>query len=181
MAKLLIISGLSRSGKSTIINRISSEYKYRPYWNDTIPKIPHYIKNKADYFQGMFIMSLSMFSLMPDQKFILDRCFLDELVYSKCLNRETYMNIDLALQFLDDNDFQLILLDNEFDYYIKNSPKEIYTKEQFEQQRKEFEKNFNVLKHYRSNPEWQNRFIKIDSSENNIEKKYKTIKSKINE
>jgi elongation factor Ts len=40
MAKLLMLSGLSRTGKSTIIERLTSEHGYQPYWNNNREKLP---------------------------------------------------------------------------------------------------------------------------------------------
>lgn len=180
MAKLLILSGLSRTGKSTIIQRLISENGYQPYWNDKREKLPAYVKHHSDYFYGMFVMASSMFSLMPNQKFILDRGFLDELVYSESLNRETYLNDTQILHFLDENDFQILFFDNEYEYYIQNFPKENpYSEKQFNHQRKLFNEHFERFKFAYKSEEWQSRFIKIDPMNNKLEQKYKLIKSKI--
>jgi hypothetical protein len=178
MAKLLMLSGLSRTGKSTIIERLTSEHGYQPYWNNNREKLPSSVKHLPDYFYGMFIMSASMFSMMPDKKFVLDRGFLDELVYSKSLNRETYLNDTQVLHFLDENDFKLIFFDNEYEYYIQNFPKENpYSEKQFNHQRSLFNEIFDGFKYQYANSSWQDRFIKINPMNNKLEEKYKLIKS----
>ena len=178
MAKLLMLSGLSRTGKSTIIDRLTTEHGYQPYWNNNREKLPSTVKHLPDYFYGMFIMSASMFSLMPDKKFALDRGFLDELVYSQSLKRETYLNDTQILHFLDENDFQLVFLDNEYEYYIQNFPKENpYSEKQFNEQRELFNENFERFKYSSKSEKWQSRFIKIDPMKNKLEEKYKLIKS----
>jgi thymidylate kinase len=178
MANLIILEGVSRTGKSSISEALTSKYAFR---NISVKvKSPKFIDNLPDFYHGMHVISSEFFTSFPDQTFVLDRSILSELVYPKALNRKSYMNETIALHFLAENDFKLFLFDNTYEYYLKNSPKEsLYTPEQFEIQRNLFNEKFELLKNYSQDPSWQSRFIRIEHESNQLHRKHNIIEKHI--
>lgn len=163
MAKLIILEGLSRTGKSTIAQLLSEKYGFRLI--SIKDKMPEGI-NLPAFYHGMHVYANAIFNAFPNETFIIDRAFLSELAYSAFFKRKTCINPDTINDMLS-NPTVLIHLDNTYDKYLERSPKDkiIYTKEEFEEQRRLFDLYF----HLNETIFPQNSFIKIDSSENSIE------------
>ena len=71
MANLIILEGLSRTGKSTITKVLSEKYGFR---NISIKeKMPDYVTNLQDFYHGIHIFSNLIYREFPEETFILDR------------------------------------------------------------------------------------------------------------
>jgi len=149
MAKLVVVEGVSRTGKTTICNYLQSAGFGK------IVSVPKDIKMPDDldlysYYRGMFVYSREIFKNSKDS-FILDRSFLSELVYSKTLNRTvTYRGTELE-DFLKENEIYLFMLTNSYDDYLKRNPADktiTYTKEQYESLLDNFDLYFNQYSKY---------------------------------
>jgi thymidylate kinase len=179
MANLIILEGLSRTGKTSISRLISSNYGYRSL--SVKNKMPDYVKNLPDFYHGMQVYSNEIFRAFPDQTFILDRSFLSELVYSQFFNRSTYIKEDGIIDDLLQNNFILIYLNNDHTNYMKRSPKDkiIYSDNEFNQQKILFDQFFNEYRNRKSDHDWNNRFLEISTIENSIYECEEKINSKI--
>lgn len=164
MANLIILEGVSRTGKSSISKKLSSQFRYR---NISISnKNPDYIENFPDFYHGMHMISLEFFKAFPNETFILDRSFLSELVYSSVFNRNTHVKKDFICDLLHDNNFILVNLTTSHDEYLNRLPKDrkIYTLEEFEEQRIMFFEFFEIYRKYYDNKNWQDRFMEINTN-----------------
>jgi thymidylate kinase len=179
MANLIILEGLSRTGKTSISKLISSNYGYRSL--SIKNKMPDYVKNLPDFYHGMQVYSNEIFRAFPDQTFILDRSFLSELVYSRFFNRSSYIKEDGIIEDLLQNNFILVYLNNDHENYMKRSPKDkiIYTKSEFESQKMLFDSFFNEYQNLNKDQKWKNRFVEISTIKNSIYECEEKINSKI--
>ncbi len=164
MANLVILEGLSRTGKSSICKSLSERYKFR---NISIKnKMPENV-NLPAFYHGIHITMNEIYREFPEETFILDRSFLSEIIYSNFFNRKSLQTKDSIKDFLTSNKFILVYLKNTHEDYLKRSPKDkiIYSKSEYEQQTNVFDINYSA---YKILYEEMN-FIKIDTSENSIE------------
>jgi len=174
MAKLIILEGLSRTGKSTIAKSLSEKYGFRLI--SIKDKMPEGI-NLSAFYQGMHVYGNAIFEAFPEETFILDRAFLSELAYSSFFKRKTCINPDTIHDMLS-NPTILIHLDNTYDKYLERSPKDRikYTKEDFDEQRRLFDLYFDLNENIFS----QNIFVKLDSSTNSLEELTQQIENILN-
>lgn len=164
MANLIILEGLSRTGKSTICKTLSDKYKFR---NISIKnKMPENVK-LPDFYYGIHITMNEIYREFPEETFILDRSFLSEIVYSNFFNRKSLQTKDSIKDFLTTNKFILVYLKNTHEDYLKRSPKDkiVYSKSEYYQQTTIFDINYSA---YRIIYDEIN-FLKINTSENSIE------------
>lgn len=184
MAKLIILEGLSRTGKTSI----SEYFEHTGFKNISVKnKMPDYVENLPDFYHGMHIITNLFLKESNEMNIVLDRSFLSEMVYSRFFGRSTYIyEGDVVNDLLENNDFTFVYLTNDHDTYLKRTPKDkiIYSEKDYEIQRRYFDENFNILRaRYLNMPkqdEWNNRFVKIDTTQNSIEKCIHIINNKIN-
>jgi thymidylate kinase len=182
MANLIILEGLSRTGKSTISKALSDRYGYK---NISIKdKMPDYVDHLPDLYHGMHISANSFFSAFKDETFVLDRSFLSELVYSRYFERKSYITQGETINdLLFDNNFILVYFSNRYKNYVERVPKDkiVYNEDQFCRQKDLFEWYFDSHKTHFEDKLWNERFIRISSSENSIEQSIELIENKINQ
>jgi thymidylate kinase len=180
MANIIILEGLSRSGKSSISSAFSERHGFK---NISIKnKMPDYVDHLPDLYHGMHLITNEFFKEFKDDTFVLDRSFLSELVYSRFFERPTYINHGSIINdLLFDNNFIFVYLTNIHKKYIDRSPKDsiVYTEDQFSRQKDLFEWYFDLYKNQFENREWQNRFIRISSSDCSIEQSIELIEDRI--
>jgi thymidylate kinase len=180
MANIIILEGLSRTGKTTICNKLSEKYGYH---NISIKdKMPDYVESLPDFYHGMHVITNEFFKTFKDDTFILDRSFLSEMVYSRFFNRKSYITQgEVINNLLFDNNFILVYFSNRYQNYLERSPKDkrVYTETEFNTQKDLFEWYFDTNQKHFDSIEWQNRFLRISSVENTVESCIKQIEEKI--
>jgi thymidylate kinase len=170
MANLIILEGLSRTGKSTICSELTKRYGYRNL--SVIEKMPDYVEHLPDFYHGMHVYSNSLFRAFPNETFVVDRSFLSEQVYSRFFKRPTYIhNGSIVNDILFDNNFILVYLSNRYRNYLERNPKDkiIYNEDQFLQQKDLFEWFFDQHQKHFDSETWQDRFLRLSSVDNTIE------------
>jgi thymidylate kinase len=180
MANLILLEGLSRTGKSTISKSIADEFGFRNFSIKT--KMPDYVQNLPDFYHGMHVLANELFRSFPNETFILDRSFLSEMVYSQFFNRHSYINNDQVVSdLLLDNKFILVLLDNNHQNYLDRGPKDkiTYSEQEFIKQKDLFQWHFHNFRDKYDPQSWRDRFLHIDTSITNLEETTKQIKTKI--
>lgn len=147
MANLIILEGLSRTGKSTIVDFLSHKYNFNTSWSG-LTKNPEGIVDYSDFYYGMFIMQAEIFKSLKDTTFILDRNFLSELAYSDSFNRKTHINENFIDNLFKNNNISLIFLENTYDEYLIRVPKDkkIFTNTEYNLQIINFNKHYNYYK-----------------------------------
>ncbi len=173
MANLIILEGLSRTGKSSICNILGERHKISTISH--AQKMPSYVKNLPDFYHGMHLTFSHLIKQFPNETFILDRSFLSELVYSKFFKRKSYETEgNLIEDLLFNNNFIIVYLSNTYSHYISRKPKDaiIYSEKDFIQQKDLFDWYFSKYADLRSSDEWKSRFVEIDTTVNDI---YNTI------
>ena len=169
MANLIILEGLSRTGKSTITKTLSERYGFR---NISLKeKMPEAV-SLPDFYHGIHMISNEFFRSFPQETFILDRSFMSEMVYSKFFGRKTLITENMIVaDLLHDNNFVLINLDNTHKEYINRSPKDkmIYSYEEFSKQKDLFYWFYETYKTKYHQDHWQNRFMEINTVEHSID------------
>jgi thymidylate kinase len=180
MANLIILEGLSRTGKTTICNKLSEK---NGYLNISVKdKMPGYVQNLPDFYHGMHVITNQFFKAFKDETFIIDRSFLSEMVYSRFFDRPSYVTQgDVINDLLFDNNFILVYFSNRYQSYIERSPKDkiIYTETEFNKQKDLFEWYFDTNKKHFDNQDWQDRFLRISSVENSVDSCIEQIETKI--
>jgi len=170
MANLIILEGVSRTGKSSLTKSLSEKFGFR---NISIKnKMPECIDNLPDFYQGMHMMANEFFAAFPDDTFILDRSFISELVYSKTFGRKTYIcRSEVIADLLHDNNFVIVNLSTIHAEYLKRAPKDkrIYSVDEFNKQKDTFYWFFEHFKCYYSGKRWQNRFLELDTNSYTID------------
>ena len=180
MADIIILDGLSRTGKSTIANRMES-FGYKSI--SIKSKMPDYINNYADFYNGMHLMTNAFLEASPNDKFILDRSFLSAIVYAQFFNRPTHVdNGSIISDLLSKNKFVLIYLTTSHQSYLDRSPKDriVYNKKEFDIQRNIFDNEFDMIKNKIEDVQWKSNFIKINTEEQSIADCLHIIKKQIN-
>lgn len=171
MAKLIILDGLSRTGKTTLCNklrdnkvgRVISLSEKRPENTDI-----------TSFYKGVGLISNEFYKEFPDETFILDRSFLSELVFSRFFNRSCSLNQKDIENLLENNEVYIFSLFNSYEDYLKRSPKDLYTytKKDYESIELHFDDIcFGLV---------ADLVLAIDTSEYSIEDCYKIITSHIN-
>lgn len=176
MANLIILEGLSRTGKSSIAEMLSSKYGFRQM--SVKDKMPECIENLHEFYHGIHVMANMMYSAFPEETFVLDRSFISELVYSKFFNRSSLINeSDSLTDLLLDNNFAIVYLSNTYEKYLERNPKDriIYSKNDFIVQKDSFDWYFDYYKNNSDSGKWKNRFIEIDTSINSIDESISEI------
>jgi thymidylate kinase len=182
MANLIILEGLSRTGKTTIANELAKRYGFRSI--SIKDKMPEYVEHLPDFYHGMHVYMNSVLQSFPEETFILDRSFLSELVYSRFFERPSYITQGSVINdLLFDNNFILVYLSNRYPLYMNRSPKDriIYTEDQFCRQKDLFEWFFDQHQKHFNETKWFNRFIRLSSVDNSIEECIEQIEHKINQ
>lgn len=165
MAKLIILEGLSRTGKTTISNLLKDEGLGR------IVSIKDKRPENCDmnsFYKGVATISNEFYKAFPEETFILDRSFLSEIVYSKIFNRESSATQDYITDLIENNEVKLFYLYNSHEDYIKRSPKDryVYTKEEYDDLWKFFLIECSKL---------PIQSFKIDTSKNDLKEVYNII------
>lgn len=170
MANLIILEGVSRTGKSSICKALSEKYGYKNI--SVADKMPYFIDNLPDFYHGMHVISNEFFKSFENETFILDRSFISELVYSKFFNRNSYIAIDDTIcSLLHDNQFVIINLITTHQEYLKRIPKDkkIYSFHEFNKQKDLFYWYYENFKTKYSDSDWTNRFTEIDTNQFSID------------
>jgi thymidylate kinase len=167
MAKIIILEGLSRTGKSSIAENLQSKFGFRSI--SIKNKMPEFIQNYQEFYHGIQVLANEMFKAFPEETFILDRSFISELVYSEFFERETLINKDDSINNLLSNNFVLINFSNSYEKYIERGPKDriIYTEQDFLKQKNLFNFHCNDIE--------INRKLNIDTTKYSIEESEKMI------
>lgn len=170
MANLIILEGISRTGKSSISKSLSSKFGFR---NISIEnKNPDYIKNLPDFYQGMQVIANEFFKAFSDETFILDRSFLSELVYSKSFKRNSYITDgDVISNLLHNNNFILINFTSTHETYLKRIPKDKkpYSFTEYAKQKDLFYFFYEHYKNYYKSKDWSSSFLELDTNYHSIE------------
>jgi thymidylate kinase len=169
MAKLIILEGLSRTGKTTISNRLKEERFGRII--SLVDKRPSDTDIQS-FYKGVGSISNEFYKAFPEETFILDRSFLSELVYCDFFERQSSVNEEFLNDMLSNNKVTLFYLYNDYKDYQDRSPKDrhIFTEDEYEKLRKSF-----VSEKLKLSIE----SFSIDTSKNNLEQVYNIIKSQI--
>jgi thymidylate kinase len=180
MANLIILEGLSRTGKSTIAKNLAENNGFRSI--SIKNKMPDFVENLHEYYHGMHVLANEVYRAFPEETFILDRSFLSELVYSKFFNRKTLSTQDESIaDLLFDNNFVLVYFSNSYERYIQRGPKDriIYTENDFVKQKDLFDWYFDKYKKHDDADCWQHRFIEIDTTTTSIEDSINIINERL--
>lgn len=178
MANLIILEGLSRTGKSTISKALGNKGFRSISIKD---KMPEYVTNLHEFYHGMHLISNEMYRAFPEETFIVDRSFLSDLVYSKFFGRKTLCNqSEITSNILLENNFLLVYLSSTYERYIQRGPKDrtVYTEEDFVKQKDLFDWYFQKYRNDNDSDDWKSRFVEINSAEVSIEDSIKTIESR---
>jgi hypothetical protein len=124
MCKLIILEGLSRTGKTTIANHLRDNgYGRIVSIQDKMPQC----EDLTSFYKGCFYSYDAFFEAFPNETFILDRSFLSEMVYPKFYNRDPSISSNYILDFITKHDIHLFMLGNVHKDYIDRGPKDSYT------------------------------------------------------
>lgn len=169
MANLIILEGVSRTGKSSISKAFHDMFNTHDI--SIKQKMPEFIKCLPDFYHGIHTTLAEFIKTFPNETFILDRSFISELVYSRAFNRETHIGSDdLITNLLHDNNFILVNLTSCHREYLNRIPKDkkIYDYNEFNTQQDLFYHYFNTYKQYYDSKEWKSKFIELDTTKLNI-------------
>ena len=168
MAKLIILEGLSRTGKTTIANDLKDHgYGRIVSIKNKMPEC----EDLTSFYKGCFYSYDAFFDAFPDETFILDRSFLSEMVYPKFYQRPQSISANYIMDFVTKHDIHLFMLGNLHKDYMDRGPKDsyIYTNEDYLILENLFAENLMRVE----------RYIKsevIDTSINDIKQTIKLIK-----
>jgi thymidylate kinase len=182
MANIIILEGLSRTGKSTIANELGNRFGFKSI--SIKNKMPEFIKNYHEFYHGIHVLANEMYKAFPEETFILDRSFLSEVVYSKFFNRESFAcKDDLIADMLMDHNFVLVYLSNNYERYIQRGPKDriVFTEREFQDQKDSFDWYFNKYENDKDSESWHKKFIEIDTTETSIEESIQIITKHLEE
>ena len=186
MAKLIILEGLSRTGKTTIANNLHKNGYGRII--SLKEKMPDNC-DLASFYKGTFYSYDAFFRAFPKETFILDRSFVSEMVYSRFFDRHCQISNEYVSEFLETHDVKVYFLSNNHEDYMKRGPKDkiIYDEKQYKQINDLFEDSlktcmsmiegceivgdFVLMPRDKELP-----FLKIDTSQNNLEQTINLIK-----
>ena len=171
MAKLIILEGLSRTGKTTIANDLKDHgYGRIVSIKNKMPEC----EDLTSFYKGCFYSYDAFFDAFPDETFILDRSFLSEMVYPKFYDRDPSISANYILDFITKHDIHLFMFSNVHKDYIDRGPKDsyTYTPDDYLILEQLFSESLMLVE----------RYIKsdvIDTTNNNIEQTIKLIKQKL--
>lgn len=167
MAKLIILDGLSRTGKTSISNKLKNEGFGRII--SLSDKRPIGVDIQS-YYKGVSSISNEFFKVFPNETFILDRSFLSELVYCKFFKRESSATKDYIKDLIEHNKIILFYLHNTYSDYKNRNPKDTYI---FSEDEYEYLKKLFLIE--KTNIPIES--FSIDTSLNNLNKVYNEIKN----
>ena len=122
MANLIILEGIERSGKSSMIEMLDKKFgKSVKVSNKQPDNVP--FEYLGLFYEGAHQFMNNYFKLLPNETFIIDRFFLSEFVYSKKFDRQSWMTIDYVKDLCKHNTVNMIYLKNNYDDYIQRGPK----------------------------------------------------------
>jgi thymidylate kinase len=178
MANIIILEGLSRTGKSSISKILSDKYKaLNISYKD---KMPEYVKNLPDFYHGIHLTFSHIVKQFPNETFILDRSFISELVYSKFFKRNTYENQgNLIEDLLFNNNFVIAYFSSTYRNYLDRNPKDriIYSEKDFIQQKDLFDWYYCKYKDLNESEDWQSRFTEIDTNTTSMDNTIQIIEN----
>jgi len=176
MAKLIILEGLSRTGKTSIAKDLCDNNFGRII--SLKEKMPDHC-DLASFYKGTFFSYDAFFNAFPDETFILDRSFMSEMVYSKFFGRIPAINNKYIVDFFIDHDIKLFYLWNEHLDYMKRGPKDriVYDAKDYARLKTLFERAFLTCSEL--NHAQNAHFQTINTSEYNIEQSINLIKEQI--
>jgi len=171
MANLIILEGLSRTGKTTIANQLKKDGYGRIVSIDE--KMPE-CKDLTSFYKGCFYSYDAFFKAFPDETFILDRSFLSEMVYPEFFERPPSFDPNYIFDFINRHKIYLFMLGNLHKDYMDRGPKDsyTYTEEDYMILEYLFSKNLMLVERYINS-------AIIDTSFNNIEQTIKLIKQNL--
>jgi len=169
MAKLIILEGLSRTGKTSIAKDLCDNGLGR------IISLKEKMPDRCDlssFYKGTFFSYDAFFKAFPEETFILDRSFLSEMVYSKFFGRIQSIDNNYINEFLESHDIKLFYLHNKHLDYMKRGPKDriVYDAKDYARLMNLFRKSL------RSIAETPISWMAIDTSTNNLERTTNLIK-----
>lgn len=170
MANIIILEGVSRTGKSSIAKSLSEQFGFRCI--SIKNKNPEYIQSLPDFYQGMQVYANEMFRAFPEETFILDRSFISELVYAKAFERESYITEGrIIADLLHDNNFVIVNLTSTHETYLTRIPKDkkVYTYTEYSKQKDFFYWFYEHYKNYYVGKDWNKKFLELDTNYHNIE------------
>jgi thymidylate kinase len=175
MAKLIILEGLSRTGKTSIAKNLCDNGLGR------IISIKDKMPEGCDltsFYKGTFYSYDAFFRAFPEETFILDRSFLSELVYSKFFGRNQAFNAMYLVDFFKSHEIKLFYLWNEHLDYMKRGPKDriIYDAKDYARLKNLFGKAINLVEELNYKPE---SISCINTSEFNLEQTTNFIKQNL--
>ena len=171
MAKLIILEGLSRTGKTTIANDLKDHgYGRIVSIKNKMPECEDF----TSFYKGCFFAYDAFFDAFPDETFILDRSFLSEMVYPKFYDRVQSITANYIMDFITKHDIHLFMLGNLHKDYMDRGPKDsyVYSSDDYLILEYLFAENLMLVE----------RYIKsavIDTSINDIKQTIKLIKQQL--
>lgn len=169
MAKLIILEGLSRTGKTTISNYLKNNgYGRLISLKNKMPKNC----DLYSFYKGCNISYDAFLSAFPEETFILDRSFLSEMVFSRHFSRQMSITKTYILDFVRLHQIKLFYLTNSHEDYLKRSPKENYSKTDYEKLNNLFHSSLSFLE---DSITWN----EICTSSNTLEETINIITNKI--
>lgn len=171
MAKLIILEGLSRTGKTTIVNDLKKTGYGR------VISIEDKMPDKTElssFYKGTFVSYDAFLKAFPEETFILDRAFLSEMVYSKFFGRVQAISNSFIHDFICNHDIHLFYLWNEYKDYMVRKPKDrvVYDAKDYARLMNLFENNLKVILPTCG-------FVSINTSQYNIKETTKIIKKNL--
>mgnify|MGYP003676618380 CR=1 FL=1 len=145
MANLIVLEGLSRTGKTTIAKQLHANgFGKIISLNEKMPDNT----DLESFYKGCFSSYDAFFKTLKDETFILDRSFLSEMVYPKLFNRNSVINDNYLKSFLSNNVVCTYYLTNTHADYMKRNPKDsyIYSKDDYSKLKKFFDDSVKSLK-----------------------------------
>jgi len=172
MAKLIILEGLSRTGKTSIAKNLCDNGHGRII--SLKEKMPDGC-DLASFYKGTFFSYDAFFRAFPEETFILDRSFLSEMVYSKFFGRIPAINNRYIIDFVNEHDIQLFYLSNKHLDYMKRGPKDriIYDAKDYSRLTGLFTRAVDLVQGLSG----LDNITEIDTSKNNLEQTINLIKN----
>lgn len=136
MARIIILDGPSRTGKSTITENLCKKHGWK---HVQIEKRRPKGYDLRSFYRGIWDATMSILPQFENETFVMDRFIFTELAYASILGRKPCIEDSEALSVLTSNDVFIFYLTNTFEEYRSRSPKEGYTKSQHDGLLIEFE------------------------------------------
>jgi thymidylate kinase len=139
MARIIILDGPSRTGKSTITDYLCNTFGWKHVQIEERRPKGYDLRS---FYKGIWDATVSVLNQFNDETFVMDRFIFTELAYAKVLNREPCITRDDVLGVLINHEVKVFYLTNTYDEYRQRSPKEGYTRKQHDDLLKAFEDLF---------------------------------------